>query len=104
VDPSYSRRLRQITRSEWELANDRIRLNTPGDCIYVTRTLRSLVGDCALHTGMKCVTMDENKSRIFDLFDRTAVGVVEDDIISNRQSGHCQWGSSSKGSIEYFTA
>ena len=48
-----------------------------------------------LHTGMKCVTMDENKSRVFDFFDRTAVGVMEDDIISNRQSGHC--GTSSKG-------
>jgi hypothetical protein len=33
--------------------------------------------------------MDENKSRVFGLFDRTAIGVVEDDIISNRQSGHC---------------
>jgi hypothetical protein len=30
VDPSYSRRLRQMTRSEWELARGRIRLNTPG--------------------------------------------------------------------------
>ena len=44
---------------------------------------------CLLHTGMKCVTiMDENKSRVFDLFNRTAVGVMEDNIISNRQSGH----------------
>ena len=33
--------------------------------------------------------MDENKSRVFGLFDRTAVGVVEDNIISNRQRGHC---------------
>jgi hypothetical protein len=33
--------------------------------------------------------VDENKSRVFSLFDGTAVGVVEDDIISNRQSGHC---------------
>ena len=41
-----------------------------------------------LHTSMKCVTMDENKSRVFDIFDRTTVGIVEDDIISNRQSGH----------------
>ena len=40
VDPSYSRRLRQITRSEWELARGRIRLNTPGDCVYETGTLR----------------------------------------------------------------
>jgi hypothetical protein len=32
--------------------------------------------------------MDENKSRVFGLFDRTAIGVVEDDIIFNRQSGH----------------
>ena len=54
-----------------------------------------------LHTGMKCVTMDENKSRVFDLFDRTAVGVVEDDIISNRQSGHC---GSSKGCLPMDTS
>jgi hypothetical protein len=33
--------------------------------------------------------MDENKSRVVDVLDRTAVGVVEDDIISNRQSRHC---------------
>ena len=32
--------------------------------------------------------MDENKSRIFNLFDKTAVGIVGDDIISNSQSGH----------------
>ena len=42
-----------------------------------------------LHTGMKSVAMDENKSRIVDVLDRTTVGVVEDDIISNRQSRHC---------------
>ena len=42
-----------------------------------------------LHTGMKCVTMDKNKSRVFDPFDRTAVGVMKDDIVSNRQNGHC---------------
>ena len=36
-----------------------------------------------LHTGMKCVNMDENKSRVIDYFNKTAVGVV--DIISNRQ-------------------
>ena len=47
---------------------------------------------------MKCVAMDENKSRVFDLFNRTAVGVVEDDIFSNGQSGHC---ASSK-LLEYF--
>ena len=41
-----------------------------------------------LHTGMKCEAVDENKSRVFCPFDRTAVGVVEDDIISNRQSRH----------------
>ena len=46
---------------------------------------------------MKCEAMDENKSRVFGIFDRTAVGVVEDDIISNRQSGHC-------GSSEGFAA
>jgi hypothetical protein len=40
VDPSYSRRLRQIRRSEWELARDRIRLNTPGGRKYDTRTVR----------------------------------------------------------------
>ena len=44
---------------------------------------------CVLHTGMKCEAVDENKSRVFGIFDRTAVGVVEDDIIFNRQSGHC---------------
>ena len=49
-----------------------------------------------LHTGVKCVTMDENKSRVFDLFNGTAVCVVEDDIISNRQCGHC---GSSKGRL-----
>jgi hypothetical protein len=38
---------------------------------------------------VKCETVDKNKSIVFDLFDRTGVGVVEDDIISNRQSGHC---------------
>ena len=38
---------------------------------------------------MKCETVDENKGRVFSLYDRTTVGVVEDDIISNRQSGHC---------------
>ena len=39
-------------------------------------------------TGMKSVTMDENKSRVFDVFYRTAVRVVEDGTISNRQSEH----------------
>jgi hypothetical protein len=39
-------------------------------------------------TGMKSVTVDENKSRVFDVFDRTAVRVVEDGTISNRQSEH----------------
>ena len=52
-----------------------------------------------LHTGMKCVTMDENKSRVFGIFDRTAVGVVEDDISSNGQSGHF----GSRKLLEYFT-
>ena len=33
--------------------------------------------------------MDENKSRVFGLFDRTTVSVVKNDIIPNRQSGHC---------------
>ena len=33
--------------------------------------------------------MDKNKSRVFDPFDRTAVGVMKDDIVSNRQNGHC---------------
>ena len=41
MDPSYSRRLRQITRSELELARGKILLNTPGDhVIYETRTPR----------------------------------------------------------------
>ena len=31
MDPSYSRLLRQITRSEWVLARGRILLNTPGE-------------------------------------------------------------------------
>ena len=39
MDPSYSRRLRQMTRSEWELTRGRIRLNTPGDHVYDTRIL-----------------------------------------------------------------
>ena len=74
-------------------------MNTPDDRIYIdetrTRTLECII----LHTSMKCVTMDENKSRVFSIFDRTAVGVVEDDILSNGQSGHL--GSSKL--LEYFT-
>ena len=39
--------------------------------------------------------MDENDSGVFGIFNRTAVGVVEDGITFNRQSGHC--GSNKKG-------
>jgi hypothetical protein len=44
--------------------------------------------------------VDENDSGVIGIFDRTAVGVVEDDIIFNGQSGHC--GSSNKNSAEIF--
>ena len=94
MDPSYSRRLRQITRSECERARGRSCLNTPGDSVY--KRPWHLERMCIiLHTGLKWETVDENDSRIFGIFDWTAVGVVEDDIISNRQRGHC--GSSKKG-------
>ena len=81
MEPSYSRRLRQITRSEWEPARGRTRLNIPGSCIYETTV--DLVPMTVL-TGMKYMTVDENKSRVFDVFDRTTVRVVKDNIISNR--------------------
>ena len=84
MDPSYLQRLTQITRSEWELAKGRICLNTFGNhVIYKTQTPRDAH---TLHTGMKCETVNKNDNRVIGIFDRTAVGVVEDNIFSNGQS------------------
>jgi hypothetical protein len=77
---SYSRQLRYITRSEcqWKLV-----------MVYIWE---SNTKRCVLLTGMKWETVDENtgRSKVFGLFDtiRIVVGVVEDNIISNGQSGH----------------